>query len=238
MPRSIVPVLVCALAGAAGCAESRQYFRPTEHVLGQTVRGESEAIYAMVGPQGPFGEAKVWSRGAFRENGNTVLYVTLDLHNTSGVPLLVDPQQVRVDPVRVGHELLHDFPPLEKQQLSVAPGAFGSVRLRFVLPPRVAPGQVSSFGLRWKVQNGTQSYAQTTPFLETGNELYRYGYPGPSYGFAAGYGYGYGCGFADPFCRPYGGYGYYGGYGSLRGPVYVAPPPAPSPPSRTVIRVR
>ena len=224
---------LCALFGLLGCAESRQYFRPTEHVYGETMRGEAEAIYNMVGPFGPFGEAKVWSRGAFSEKGDTVLHATIDLHNTSGVPIIIDPQRIRLDPVRAGKELIKDVKPLERQTLSVAPGAFGSVRLRFVLPPHVVPGQVSGFGLRWEVSNGPQKYTQRTPFLEErGGYGYGYaGYPPPAYG----YGYGYGCNWADPWCRPYG-FGVGVGVGMGR-PIYVAPP-APSRPPRQDIRVR
>ena len=223
-------ISMCAVVGLLGCAESRQYFRPTEHVYGETMRGEPEAIYNMAGPFGPFGEAKVWSRGAFREDGDTVLYATIDLHNTSGVPLIIDPQRIRLDPVRAGNELLHDVGPVEHQTLSVAPGAFGSVRLRFALPPHVVPGQVSSFGLRWEVTNGPQKYAQRTPFLEERGGGYAYAaYPPPPYGW----GYGYGCSIGDPWCRPYG-MGVGVGFGAR--PIYVAPP-APSRPPRENIRL-
>lgn len=218
--------ILCAVFGLLGCAESRQYFRPTEHVYGETPRGEREAIYDLVGPLGPFGEAKVWSRGAFRDDGYTVLFATLDLHNTSGVPIVVDPQQVRLDPVRVGSDLLSGFAPTETQTASIAPGAFGSVRLRFVLPAHVAPGQISSFGLRWEVKNGPQSYKQRTPFLEDGGNRMYAGYPPPTMGF--GYGYGYGCNLADPWCRgPY-------GFGAGVRPIYVSPPVPPRAPRETI----
>lgn len=224
-------ICLCAVFGLLGCAESRQYFRPTEHVYGETMRGEQEAIYNMAGPFGPFGEAKVWSRGAFREHGDTVLYATIDLHNTSGVPIIIDPQRIKLDPVRAGKELFKDVAPVEHQTLSVAPGSFGSVRLRFVLPARVVPGQVSSFGLHWEVSNGPQKYAQRTPFLEERGGYAYASYPPPPYGW--GYGY-YGCSFADPWCRPY---GFGAGIGWGARPAYVAPP-APSRPAREDIRVR
>jgi hypothetical protein len=228
-------MILCAVFGMLGCAESRQYFRPTEHVYGETARGDKEAIYDLVGRFGPFGEAKVWSRGAFRDGGSTVLYATIDLHNTSGVPIIVDPQRIRVDPVRVGDDLLHDFKPTQHQKLSVAPGEFGTIKLRFVLPARVVPGQVSSFGLRWEVSNGPQTYSQRTPFLETRGARYAGTYP-PSAGYGYGYGYyGYGCAWGDPLCRgPFYGYGHYGvGFG----PGYTGPS-APSRPARETIRVR
>lgn len=207
-------ISLCALVSLMGCAESRQYFRPTEHVYGQTVHGEREAIYNLVGSFGPFGEAKVWSRGSFLEDGDAVVYATIDLHNTSGVPIVIDPQQVRLDPVRAGRELLRDIAPLEHKKLSVAPGDFGSVRLTFALPRGIVPGQVSSFGLRWKVQNGPQMYSQRTPFIEERGGGYAYaGYPYP---MMYGYGGVYGCSWGNPMCSPYGlgyGLGYGAGYG-------------------------
>jgi hypothetical protein len=232
-------MIVCAVIGTLGCAESRQYFRPTEHVYGETARGDKEAIYELVGPFGPFGEAKVWSHGAFVDHGDTVLFATLDLHNTSGVPIIVDPQRIRVDPVRVGTRLLHGLRPSEQQKLSIAPGAFGTVKLRFVFPSHIVPGQVSSFGLRWEVQNGPQTYSQRTPFLETRGAAYGYsgyppGYPAVGFGYGA-YGYGFGCAWGDPLCRgPYG----YGAYGVGVSPSYTPGPAAPARPPRETIRVR
>ena len=233
MRTSMILCAVFAVFGAVGCAENHQYFRPTEHVHGETANGDHEAIYELVGPFGPFGEAKVWSRGAFRASGQTLLFAAIELHNTSGVPIVVDPQRIRVDPVRVGASLLHDFAPVQTQALSVAPGAFGVVKLHFVLPEDIVPGQVSSFGLRWQVQNGPQSYAQRTPFREARSRYAYAAYPPPygrfGYGVYGGY---YGsCAWGDPLCRgPY-------GYGVGLSPAYVAPPPPPRP-SREVIRVR
>lgn len=232
-------ISLCALIGLMGCAESRQYFRPTEHVYGQTVRGEQEAIYNLVGSFGPFGEAKVWSRGSFLEDGEAVVYATIDLHNTSGVPIIIDPQEVRLDPLRAGEALLRNVAPLEHKRLSVAPGAFGSVRLSFALPRGVVPGQISSFGLSWKVQNGPQTYTQRTPFIEERGSYYYAGYPGPAYGY--GYGYGaYGCSWGNPWCGgPYYGYGRGYGLGVGVGPVFVNPGPSVREPRNTrEIRVR
>jgi hypothetical protein len=227
---------------ASGCAENRQYFRPTERVYGRTIQGHGEAIYELVGAFGPFGEAKVWSPGAFREEDSTVLHVNVDLHNTSGVPIEVDPQQLRADPVRVGSELLRDVPPLEKQRLTVAPGAFGRIKLRYLLPPQYRPGHLSGFGLRWQVKNGPQSYAQVTPFIEEGRYGGGYGYGhyrGPGYGYGYGVGYGF-CSPYDPLCYPRGYYGYGGvGYG-IGGPLYHSPSFNSRPDARppAVIRTR
>jgi len=228
---------VCAVLGMLGCADTRQYFRPTEHVTGETSRGEPEAIYNLVGALGPFGEAKVWSRGAFRKEGDTLLFATIELHNTSGAPIIVDPQRIRLDPVRAGKHLLRDIPPIQTEAMQVKPGAFGRVQLHFLLPPHILPGQVSAFGLRWEVANGQQTYSQRTPFLEV-QPYYAYpnrfsGYPYPYYYYGPG---GY-CGYADPFCRwGYGGgYGYYGAWPAR---PFGADHPIDARPPREVIRTR
>lgn len=206
---------VCALVCVGGCAENRQYFRPTEHVFGRTAHGYDEAIYQLVGPFGPFGEAKVWSAGGFHEEDQNILRVSVDLHNTSGVPITFDPKQIRLDPVRANAALLRHIPPVEKQALTVAPGAFGRVALTFLLPPDIPPGRVSAFGLRWQVQNGPQAYSQLTSFIEDEGH-YAYGYP-PTYGW----GYGVYCTPYDPFCNR-GAYGW--GVTSAR-PIIVGPEP-------------
>jgi hypothetical protein len=221
-------ILLCAVVFcllAVGCAENRQYFRPTEHVYGQTVHGYEEAIYALVGPFGPFGEAKVWSPGAFRENHATLLHVKLDLHNTSGVPIVVHPDRVHLDPVRAGSQLLHDIKPIEQQPLSIAPGSFGQVHLRFVLPADVRPGEVSAFGLRWQVQNGPQAYSQVTPFLEEAGRF------AGAYSPVYGYGFGYFCSPYDPFCAR-------GWYGYPAGPGVIGVPDGGGGRPRAVVRTR
>jgi hypothetical protein len=219
-------LMVCAVVCASGCAEDHQYFRPTEHIYGATVHGFDEAIYQLVGPFGPFGEAKVWSPGAFREDDQNLLHVNIDLHNTSGVPIVVNPREMLLDPVRAGSELLRRVPAIETQALSVAPGAAGRIALRFVLPPDVRPGYVTSFGLRWQVHNGPQAYSQLTPFTEDRGYYYPYGYY--PYGYPPIYGYGVYCTPYDPYCM----HGAYG-WGAVGGrPIIVAPPP-----SRTVIHV-
>ena len=236
--RRYAAAVVCAVVVASGCAENRQYFRPTEHVYGHTLQGHGEAIYELVGPFGPFGEAKVWSPGAFREENGTVLHANVDLHNTSGVAIEIDPQQIRLDPVRAGATLLRDIPPIETQRLSVAPGAFGRVHLQFRLPPEFRPGHVVSFGLRWQVKNGPQNYAQVTPFTEA--QPRRYGYYGaPVYG----YGYGTFCSAYDPFCYPRGYYGFgvgygIGGYGGYGGGVILSPGGREGARPRETIRTR
>lgn len=151
---------------ASGCAHNRQYFRPTERVRGQTVHGYHEAFYDLVGPRGPFGEAKVWTIGAYRSGDDSVLEVSLELHNTSAQPISVAASDVRLDPVRVGRSVLRDLRPQETGTFQVKPEGRGEMKLHFLLPKGITPGHVTSFALLWRAQNVDQSYAQKTPFRE------------------------------------------------------------------------
>jgi hypothetical protein len=203
-----------------GCAASRQYFQPTERVRGVTIQGYRESIYPLMGPHGHFGEAKLWSRGAYRGPGGlTVVHVSIEIHNTSGAHIELAATDVRLDPVRTDDGVLTDVAPAETSRFAVAPGTIVEERFHFVLPAGTTPGEVSAFRVRWRVTNAGQTYSQHTPFVE---HYWRYGY-GPRYG----YGYHYFCDPFDPFCfGP--GYGYYGPtYGVYR-PIYVSPPPRSS----------
>lgn len=149
-----------------GCAQNRQYFRPTERVRGQTVSGYHEAFYDLVGPRGGFGEAKIWTVGAYRQGDNGVVEVTLDVHNTSGQPISISAKDLQLASVRTWKISIKAIPAAETGVFQVKPESHASVKVHFVLPPGMSPGEVSSFGFVWKVQNVDQTYTQATPFRE------------------------------------------------------------------------
>jgi hypothetical protein len=191
-----------------GCAARWQYFQPTEHVHGTTLQGFKEAIYELHGPQGRFGEAKVWSRGAYRgPGGRTVIHLGIELHNTSGVTLELYAADVRLDRVRTAGGVLTEVAPAETGSYVAQPTAIVEARFHFVLPAGTSPGDVTAFRARWRVLSAGQSYQQYTPFAEQ----YRGYWVGPPYSY-----YRYYCDPFDPYCfypgpyyyHPYGGYGY------------------------------
>jgi hypothetical protein len=206
---------------ASGCAYNRQYFRPTERVRGQTMQGYGESFYELIGPSGRFGEAKVWSAGAYRKGDDSVVEVTLELHNTSGKSVDVSAKDLRLDPVRGPKGELRNVPAAETGTFTLGPEARSSLKVHFVLPPEWSPAHVTSFGFVWKVKNAGQSYAQSTPFRE--EVPYYYGPPGPIY-----YNPAYPCSPYDVSCVgfygdwPYGPYAPYG-YGGSR--VIITAPP-------------
>jgi hypothetical protein len=198
------------LIAASSCVYNRQYFRPTERVRGQTVQGYQESFYDLLGSHGRFGEAKVWTIGAYRHGDDSVVEVTLELNNTSGKPIEVSAEHLRLDPVRGSKGELRQLPPAETGTFRVGPESHASLRVHFVLPEGWLPGHVRSFGFVWKVKNVEQSYSQVTPFRE--DEPYYPALPPGYIHFSSGYP----CSPYDLNCTgfysdwPYGGYGYGG----------------------------
>ncbi|HET6336634.1 MAG TPA: hypothetical protein VFG30_25600 [Polyangiales bacterium] len=206
---------------ASGCAYNRQYFRPTERVRGQTMQGYPESFYDLVGSKGRFGEAKVWTHGAYRKGDKTVIEVALELHNTSGNPIEVSADDLRLDPVRGSKGELKQVRAAETGTFGVGPESRASLHVHFILPDGWLPGHVRNFGFAWKLKNAEQSYAQVTPFRE--EEPY---YPTTPPGYL----------YSDPMypCSPYdlncvgfyGSWPYGGRYGYPGPPVIIerAPP--------------
>ncbi len=208
-------MLALVLAGV-GCAAGARYFEPAERVQGQTVQGFRIAIYPLQGPQGPFGEAKIWSSGA-RESGDlTRVHVGFELHNTSGTPITMDGNDVRLD-VRTSNGTLKALAPAAAQAHSVAAGALADVDWEFDLPAGLQPGDIDALRVHWRVNAPTQSYEQRTPFVrETYNDAV---YASPPYAYP---------------CWPYGPYDCTYGYGlRLYDPVVV---PRYAPAERRVTR--
>jgi hypothetical protein len=184
-------LLISALV-LGGCAASRQYFQPTERVRGTTLQGYGESIYELSDPHGHFGEAKLWSRGAYRGPGrSTVVQVSIEIHNTSGSAIELRSADVRLDPVRTDSGVLTDLRPAETKDYGIATQALRELRFHFVLPAGTSPGEVTAFQVRWRVTHANFAYAQHTPFIE------QYAY----YGYVPMYGYPYSyCDPLDPFC--------------------------------------
>jgi hypothetical protein len=209
MPRlALIAVLL------AGCAANRQYFQPTERQHGETVRGYPEAIYTLVGSQGQFGEAKLWSNGAYVSGGESVIHVAIEVHNTSAHPIELRAADVELESVATEVGTAAHLRPRQAKNRVFRPGSIVETGFEFTLPGDVAPGDVQSFLLRWRAHSAGQSYGQRTPFaVHRRARVY-----GPGYGYPY-----WGC---DPFygwCYPYGPYyGPYYGY-----PTVVVPRPAP-----------
>jgi hypothetical protein len=190
-------VLLC------GCAASRQYFEPAERIQGQTVGGDKVAIYPLTAAGTQFGEAKLWSHGAYQtDTGSDVVHVGLEIHNTSATTLELRPEELRLD---VMHE---DAGPLSGLRVSgqpqvVAPGQIADASFVFELPEGTSPSDLVALRLHWRVHAGDKTYVQRTPFVE---EAERSRYAAPYY-------HAYPCWPYGPqdcmYFRPYIGGGFY-----------------------------
>jgi hypothetical protein len=151
----------------AGCGASKQAFVPLERVHGQTEHGYNQALYPLQGPTGTFGEAVVWSRGAYpTHDGTTVIHVALTVHNTSSAPLAIDAADVSVLAVRTRGVVLEALPAAERTKTSVAPQARAQAVFHFRLPADVSPKEIESFSFAWAVHGPASVYYQRTPFAE------------------------------------------------------------------------
>jgi hypothetical protein len=160
--RSAWPLLGLLLAG---CAQ-RQYFSPTEHLIEETQHDNDVAQYELADAQGRFGDARVWSEGAYRDSGLTVLNVSLAVRNTGSSPITVSARDLALDAVRMESGELPVRRPQESGTLQVAPQAQLEVVTHFLLPRDVDPKALRAFTFVWSVRAGQREYAQRTPFTQ------------------------------------------------------------------------
>jgi hypothetical protein len=200
--RVALALVASGVLAVAGCGASRKYFEPTERVTGQTENGYVQALYPLAGPRGPFGEALLWSRGAYRgEGGSTVVQIGFSLHNTSDAPIVLRGDELRIGTMRTDDVLLSDLSAADAADLVVPPQSLRETQYHFVLPPAIEPGDVQAFRLRWAVVGKDAEYRQRTVFLELHSgdphpPSYAGGYPCWPYGP-------YDCFYGPPYWGPH-----------------------------------
>lgn len=162
----IVAIAVC------GCGASRQYFEPSERVQGQTLEGHRVAIYPLTVASGPFGEAKVWSRGAYETDDRALVHAGLEIHNTSGAPIELRQGDVKLDVLSKGQGPIRGLQPITDAARAFAPGTIGEANLRFALPESLSPRDVVALRLHWRVHVNGHTYVQRTPFVQEADAPY------------------------------------------------------------------
>lgn len=176
------------LIALCGCAASRQYFEPAERVQGQTAQGDKVAIYPLTAAGKQFGEAKIWSHGAYETDGaRSLVHVGLELHNTGVAAIELRPSELRLDVMDGERGPLRGLKARDRATRVIAPGAIDDASFLFELPPGVSPRDVVALRLHWQVHAGDTTYAQRTPFVEETEPAayaspYYYRYPCWPYG--------------------------------------------------------
>jgi hypothetical protein len=161
-----------AALGLCGCASTSQHeaFTPLEHAKGTTFEGYTEAIYELSGMAGRFGEAKLWSRGAYTnpEAPGTHIHLGMDFENSGDLPITVQPNQIRLESVQTSDGVLRDLAvSAPSHTATIAPRSTGRVELVFSLPSSVRPDEVQAFRAAWSVRANGQEFAEFTPFARS-----------------------------------------------------------------------
>jgi len=197
--------LLCVLCGIAlsGCASQRQTVVPSA-IFVETEAGYRASLVPLVPDRARWGEAMVWSRGAFRERNGTrrpVIHVGVRVTNSSGAPLATNPSAARIS-VNPGEE--DELPELQpdsavRGETVIGAGESGEVALIFPLPDSFSPSQVDAFTFRWPIA----SVGETATVMARFVERLPYPRPGPYWWYEPypyGWPYYYG---PSPYYRPW-----------------------------------
>jgi hypothetical protein len=187
---------LAVLLAACTSATTRETVRPTENVVTEE-QGELAAAYQLGSDVEQFGEAKVWSMGAYEAKvggqERTVIRVGFEIDNTSNEAISFNPTNTKIATLKVDGGEISDLPVAKTQgRYLIHPRSTGRIDAYFVLPEGVQPQNVDSFTLFWSVAAGGAAYSEFTPFEEDTD--YGYYADRPFYG---PYPYAY-----DPFYDP------------------------------------
>lgn len=166
----ILGIIITAATSCAANNGSHATFAPLERAEGRTLEGYAEAIYDLQAVSGRFGEAKVWSRGAYiaENTGATLLHVGFDLENSGATPITLDPASVRLESVQTANEVLRDIPVSEPAtSVTVAADSAGRAELIFSLPAGFSPVDILAFRVAWSVRANGEVFSEFTPFART-----------------------------------------------------------------------
>lgn len=151
---------------ALGCATQPEIFRPGERTNATSPEGFLAAEYPLRDESGQIGEVTVWSDGAERRDGATVIHVAFDIENLSSAPLRFEQDELGLDSATFDDAVLRGLEPAFVQgETTIAPGTSSTVSALFILPASIRPQEVDAFRVHWRV-SGAADYAQITPFYE------------------------------------------------------------------------
>lgn len=168
------PILAFAIAVAAtSCATTNTVkpFEPTERVHGRNIQGYREAFYDLDAAGTKFGEAKVWSTGAFGISTpggqRTIVRVGFTLDNTTKEPMQLNLGALRVESYQAKSPERADIPATLVSGDPIVPaGSSGTALVRFVLPRGVTVHAVNAFRIKWSVKAQGRDFTEYTPFVQ------------------------------------------------------------------------
>lgn len=160
-----------ALLLLVSCGPGVQEFVPAEKLTARAPipDGYAAAEYDLQSDGRDLGEAKVWSKGAYRAtvggNRYTVVELGFEIENELPQPLAL--QQLELDSLTTDNLRYEDRRPARIVGVQeIPPGDERQLTAYFFLPPQVNPNDVEAFRVEWAVGTGQLRYDETTPFLQ------------------------------------------------------------------------
>jgi hypothetical protein len=162
-------ICLVALLLAAACSD-RAAFRPT-NATARGHGGQPAASYDIRSSSDvdPHLRVNVWSRGASRDEGTTLVNLAMEVRNTGQRTVELEPDQLRLD-VYTSSGTMLPRPQLVRvepttRSLMVPPGEAETIQLRFAMTVPVDPDDMATMRLRWALDQGDgQRYVQFTEF--------------------------------------------------------------------------
>jgi hypothetical protein len=179
-------IIIAAGVTLLACGGAREQFTPAERATAQTYEGYTAAEYAIDGRRGELGDAKVFTRGAFRARVDgrerTLVHVGFLIENNARYPIRLRPERLRLDSATVDEYVLQNVEPTRIEGPAVVrPGDEREINVYFALPPGVDPQNVDAFRVSWALAFNGDTYAQRTPFVELKEVYYHTPYYDPFY---------------------------------------------------------
>lgn len=171
MRTAVIPRLLLFLvvvASFAGCAAQRERVVPDAAYL-ERESGERAVIADIVPMGASWGEAAIWSKGAFlerRDEGRrAVIHVGLQVQNHLPEPLALNPSESTVRLNRDEQDLLL-HPEASESRVTVPGRSKQEIDLTFPLPKDFSPSDVDSFSAKVTFERGGESANVEAHFRE------------------------------------------------------------------------
>lgn len=168
---SLARVVPCALLAAvvAACAPSTERLEP-KPPYAETPGGERALSVSLIPEDARWGEAQLWSRGAFtlKRDGTSlpIVHVGVRIVNTTADELSADLRDARIRVTDDNGDVVDGIAPLDAPILRVPPRGRSSAELNFPLPDTMSPGRVDSFELALPTRRGGDTLTTQVGFRE------------------------------------------------------------------------
>ena len=173
--RPLRPILALLLALlTCSCGTSRAWFRPAERALTESVGGFIAAQYELQDAGKRWGEVRVWSTGAAREDDRerdapTGMAIAFEIENTSDEELELVTAEIRLKEIETRRRRIDAMTPAETgPSTRIGPNAVVGARFRFTFPDDIDPDDIDSFRVRWVLTSPEgKRFTQFTTFVRS-----------------------------------------------------------------------